>query len=135
VGVNTAVAGLGLGLAGPVNPTTLPIVSALMRGGRLPRAVLRLPRGGRAPPPPPAPPPRPRGRRAGARAAGGRRAPARGGPPAGDLLLDVDGQPVAAVGALQRLMVTDVIDRAIAIRVGRRGELLSLSATPVELAS
>jgi len=52
-----------------------------------------------------------------------------------DLILDVDGQPVAGVGDLQRLMVSDVIDRAVAVRVGRGGELLSLSATPVELAA
>src|SRR5262249_18557551 len=42
VGVNTAVAGLGLGLAVPINATTLRIVSALMREGRFRRAFLGI---------------------------------------------------------------------------------------------
>src|ERR1700743_2333112 len=40
VGINTAVAGAGLGLAVPVNATTRRIVSALMRDGRVRRASL-----------------------------------------------------------------------------------------------
>ena len=40
VGINTAVAGTGLGLAVPVNATTRRIVSALMRDGRVRRAYL-----------------------------------------------------------------------------------------------
>src|SRR6202042_932085 len=42
VGINTAVAGIGLGLAVPVNDTTRPIISALMRDGRVRRAYLGL---------------------------------------------------------------------------------------------
>src|ERR1700761_1977674 len=42
VGINTAVAGVGLGLAVPVNATTRRIVSALMRDGRVRRAYLGL---------------------------------------------------------------------------------------------
>ena len=42
VGINTAVAGVGLGLAVPVNSTTRRIVSALMRDGRVRRAYLGL---------------------------------------------------------------------------------------------
>jgi S1-C subfamily serine protease len=42
VGINTAVAGNGLGLAIPVNPTTLQIVATLMTDGRVRRAYLGL---------------------------------------------------------------------------------------------
>src|SRR5438309_900163 len=40
VGINTAVAGVGLGLAVPINPTTRGIVAALMNEGRVRRAYL-----------------------------------------------------------------------------------------------
>ncbi len=40
VGINTAVAGIGLGLAVPVNATTRRIIAALMRDGRVRRAYL-----------------------------------------------------------------------------------------------
>src|SRR6202453_5071527 len=40
VGINTAVAGIGLGLAVPVNSTTRRIISALMADGRVRRAYL-----------------------------------------------------------------------------------------------
>jgi S1-C subfamily serine protease len=42
VGINTAVAGVGLGMAVPVNDTTRRIISALMRDGRVRRAYLGL---------------------------------------------------------------------------------------------
>jgi len=42
VGINTAVAGVGLGLAVPINDTTRRIISALMRDGRVRRAYLGL---------------------------------------------------------------------------------------------
>src|SRR6266581_4084386 len=42
VGINTAVAGIGLGLAVPVNATTRRIIAALMRDGRVRRAYLGL---------------------------------------------------------------------------------------------
>src|SRR6202042_402608 len=42
VGVNTAVAGVGLGLAVPINATTRKIIAALMRDGRVRRAYLGL---------------------------------------------------------------------------------------------
>src|SRR2546428_8787002 len=50
VGVNTAVAGMGLGLAVPINKTTQAILSALMRNGRVRRAFLGI-AGGNKPPP------------------------------------------------------------------------------------
>src|SRR3954466_7470214 len=51
VGINTAVAGVGLGLAVPVNEATQRIVAALMRDGRVRRAYLGI-GGGMRPLPP-----------------------------------------------------------------------------------
>ena len=42
VGVNTAVAGIGVGLAVPINETTERIISALMTSGRVRRAWLGI---------------------------------------------------------------------------------------------
>ena len=51
VGVNTAVAGIGLGLAVPVNATTRRIIAALMRDGRFRRAFIGIAGGSRPLPP------------------------------------------------------------------------------------
>src|ERR687887_2514800 len=51
VGINTAVAGVGLGLAVPVNETTRRIVASLMSDGRVRRAYLGLAGGVRPLPP------------------------------------------------------------------------------------
>jgi S1-C subfamily serine protease len=132
VGVNTAVAGIGLGLAVPVNATTRRIVAALMSEGRFRRAYLGI-AGGRRPLPP----------RAADRA--GRRVgvevvevvpgspAAQAGLRQEDLIIDVDGAPVEQAGDLQRLMISEVIGRQVTIRVVRNGELLELSASPEEL--
>ena len=63
VGVNTAVAGVGLGLAVPINDATRKVIGALMTEGRVRRAYLGI-AGGPRPLPPQA-----RGRRFGARPA------------------------------------------------------------------
>src|SRR5215470_1259795 len=52
VGVNTAVAGVGVGLAVPINDTTRQIITTLMRSGRVRRAWLGV-AGAQAPLPPP----------------------------------------------------------------------------------
>jgi S1-C subfamily serine protease len=134
VGVNTAVAGVGLGLAVPIDETTLRIVSALMREGRFRRAYLGIAGGHR-----PLPPTVAVG--LGQRAAIEVTEVVAGSPAAGaglraqDLILDVDGKTVEGVGDLQRLMVADAIDRPLAIRVRRGNEVLTLTARPVELGS
>ena len=110
VGINTAVAGVGLGMAVPVNTTTRRIVSTLMRDGRVRRAYLGLV----TVPAPLAAPWRERiGRASGLRVAevvaGG---PAdRAGLRSGDLLLSAAGNPVAAAQDLQRLMFAEAIGR------------------------
>jgi S1-C subfamily serine protease len=134
VGVNTAVAGIGLGLAIPINSTTRRIIAALMREGRFRRAFLGI-AGGRRPLPP-------RVARALGRDAGlevvevvPRSPAAKAGLRREDLVVDVDGIPVADAGDLQRLMATDAIGRPLRIRVFRGGELLELTVVPVELES
>src|SRR3989442_415213 len=51
VGINTAVAGVGLGLAVPINTATRRIIAALMTEGRFRRAYLGIGGGTRPPPP------------------------------------------------------------------------------------
>jgi S1-C subfamily serine protease len=132
VGVNTAVAGVGLGLAVPINTTTLQIVSALIREGRVRRAYLGL-AGGRWPLPPLVA--RSLDRRAGiavAEVVEGSPA-ARAGLRRGDLILDVDGVAVQDASDLQRLMGADAINRPIALRLWRDGAIVQAIATPVEM--
>jgi S1-C subfamily serine protease len=132
VGINTAVAGVGLGLAVPINATTRRIVSALMHEGRVRRAYL----GVVVAPSPVAPPWRDRlGRATGLRVAsvvaGG---PAdRAGLRAGDLLLSVGRGSVATAQDLQRLMFAEAIGKSMPITVMRNGALVDVIVTPTEL--
>jgi serine protease Do len=132
VGINTAVAGVGLGLAVPVNAATLEIVGALMTEDRFRRAYLGI--GGGARPLPPRL----------AREVGRRDcvevvqvvddAPAdRAGLRPGDLIVALDGRPVESVGDLQRSMVTGLIGRAVTVTVGRDDSVLELRLVPAEL--
>src|SRR5947209_3040706 len=132
IGVNTAVAGVGLGLAVPVNPVTQQILSSLMRTGRVRRAYLGI-AGGKRPLPPE------HAARFGRKAAiqvaevvAGSPA-AKAGLRAGDLILDIDGGSATEAGDLQRLMLGDVIGRALPVRVLRADQVEELTATPVEL--
>ncbi len=133
VGINTAVAGVGLGLAVPINRTTGRILTTLMREGRFRRAYLGI-AGGRRPLPPRLV--QTLGRRAGvevvevvdgspAAGAGLRR---------GDVIVELGGEPVEGVGDLQRLMAAELIGRSVPVRVLRGGETISVAATPSELA-
>jgi len=132
VGVNTAVAGVGLGLAVPINATTRHIVAALMSEGRFRRAYLGI-AGGRRPLPP-------RAADALDRRFGVEIVQVVEGSPAAaadlrqeDLIVDVDGTPVQQPGDLQRLMITERIGREIVVRIFRNGEILEKTATLVEL--
>jgi S1-C subfamily serine protease len=56
-----------------------------------------------------------------------------GGVRAGDLILDVDGQPIEGVADLQRRLGADAIGRQIDVRIARGDRLLDLAVTPGEL--
>jgi S1-C subfamily serine protease len=132
VGVNTAVAGVGLGLAVPVNAATRAIVGALMTEGRFRRAYLGIAGGSRPLPPRLA-------RRLG-RGSGVEVVQVVEGSPAAeaglrpeDLVVELDGSPVADVGDIQRLMVVEKIGAPVPVRVLRSGQELELALVPAEL--
>jgi len=132
VGVNTAVAGIGLGLAVPINDATRKIISALMKEGRVRRAYIGIVGGSR--PLPPKVSSR-LGRDKGievVEVVSGSPA-ARAGLRAEDLILEVDGEPVADVGDLQRLMVAERIGQGVVASVVRDGDSLKLDLIPREL--
>jgi S1-C subfamily serine protease len=132
VGVNTAVAGYGLGLAVPINPTTRQIIAELVGDGRVRRAWL-----GVASVPVPLPP-----------AIAARTGQRRGlrvvevvpGSPAGvagiylgDVIVSAGGQPAQSVQALQRLMLGPAIGTRLPVTVLRRGAFVDVVAVPAEL--
>ena len=132
VGVNTAVAGVGLGLAVPVNEATRRVIGALMSEGRVRRAYIGL-AGGPRPLPPHA-----RGRFADescievVEVVEGSPA-ARAGLRPEDLVVEVDGTPTPRVEDLQRLMVAELIGTSVGVRVLRAGRELELELVPAEL--
>jgi S1-C subfamily serine protease len=132
IGINTAVAGVGLGLAVPINATTRRIIAALLRDGRVRRAYLGVVC---VPAPVPAALRERLGRAEGLRVAevvpGG--PAARAGLRMGDLLLSAGGSPVTKAQDLQRLMFSDAIGRPLAITVMRNGALVDVIAEPSEL--
>jgi len=133
VGINTAVAGVGLGLAVPVNAATRAIVGALMTEGRFRRAYLGIAGGSRPLPPRVA---RRLGRDSGVEVVqvAGDSPAATAGLRAEDLIVELDGQPVTDVADIQRLMVVEKIGEPVALRVLREGRELELSLVPAELA-
>jgi S1-C subfamily serine protease len=134
VGVNTAMAGIGLGLAIPIGDATRRIIAALLHDGRVRRAWLGI-AGARRPLPPRV------ARRLGQAAGIGVEEIVAASPAAaaglrsGDLILEVDGHVVQDSGDLQPLMLDEAIGRSMQIRVLRLGELTVLSAVPGELAA
>ena len=132
VGINTAVAGWGLGLAVPVNATSRRIVDTLLRDGRVRRAYLGLVST-------PAPLPASLAERTGRQRAlrivdvvpG---APAdRAGLKAGDLVLEAGRRPVADAQSLQRLLFDEAIGRPLPMTVSRRGAMVDVITLPTEL--
>ena len=133
VGINTAVAGVGLGLAVPVNAATRAIVGALMTEGRFRRAYLGIAGGSRPLPPRVA---RRLGRDSGVEVVqvAGDSPAAAAGLRAEDLIVELDGEQVTDVADIQRLMVVEKIGEPVALRVLREGRELELSLVPAELA-
>jgi serine protease Do len=132
IGINTAVAGVGLGLAVPINAATRQIVAALMRDGRVRRAYIGIAGGPRPLPPH-------------ARVKLGRvsgievievapDSPAqRAGLRAEDLIVELDGIEIERVDDIQRLMTHEVIGRRVTMNVLRGDRWLDLEVSPVEL--
>jgi S1-C subfamily serine protease len=132
VGINTAVAGVGLGLAVPVNATTNRIIYSLLHDGRVRRAYLGLVTS-------PAPLPRAWTDRSGQKRALRvievvEHSPAEvSGLRRGDLILAVGGTPLADAQSLQRRLLDDAIGTRIEITVLRNGALVDAVAEPTEL--
>ena len=133
VGISTAVAGIGLGLAVPINATTRRIIHALMHDGRVRRAYLGLVSSPAALAP------------GQAERFGQRRAlrvveavenspAALSGLHAGDLVLAVDGIPLGDAQSLQKRLFTEAIGQRMEITVLRNGALVDAVVVPTELA-
>ena len=132
VGINTAVAGVGLGLAVPINATTRRIIGALMRDGRFVRAYIGIAGGSRPLPPKLA---RELGRKAGVEVVEvveGSPA-AKAGLRPEDLIVSVGGTDVEGADDLQRLMAGELIGERIDALVIRDGRALTVELVPVEL--
>jgi S1-C subfamily serine protease len=132
VGVNTAVAGVGLGLAVPVNAATRSIIASLINEGRVRRAYLGIAGGPRPLPPR-------------ARAQFGERSavevvevvdgsPAdRAGVRAEDVIVELDGLPIESAADLQRAMVAEAIGKPVTLLALRGAEVVELELVPAEL--
>jgi S1-C subfamily serine protease len=132
VGINTAVAGIGLGLAVPINDATRRIISSLMNEGRVRRAYIGIVGGSRPLPPRIAAQlDREKGIEVVEVVAD---SPAgRAGLRAEDLIVAVAGEPVGDVGDLQRLMVAERIGQGVEVEAFRDGSFLKLNLIPREL--
>jgi S1-C subfamily serine protease len=132
VGINTAVAGVGLGLAVPVDTATRKIVGALMTDGRYRRAWIGIAGGPRPLPP--------RlasliGRRGGVEIVEvvADSPASRAGLRAEDLIVAIDGTATEGVDDLMRVMTGDLIGAAVQLDVIREGLRRSVDVVPVEL--
>ncbi|MGI5126153.1 S1C family serine protease [Pseudonocardia sp. CA-107938] len=132
VGINTAVAGVGLGLAVPVNATTRRILAALLADGRVRRAYLGVIG---TPAPVPASVAEKYGRTEGLRLAeviSGSPA-AQAGLRAGDLVLDVGRRQVRDAQGVQAQLFGDAIGVPLPVTVLRNGAMVDVVAVPTEL--
>ena len=132
VGINTAVAGVGLGLAVPINATSRRIIASLLKDGRVRRAYLGLVN-------------TPIQLQPSAVVRTGRRegllvvevlpdSPAeRAGLRAGDILLKVGQMYVSNAESLQKLLFAEAIGEPLDLAVLRDGSDLRLVAVPAEM--
>ena len=132
VGINTAVAGVGLGMAVPINATTHRIIYALMHDGRVRRAYLGLVST-------PARLTPAQAERYGQRGAlrvvevVERSPAAQSGLLAGDLVLAIDGAPLGDAQSLQKRLFTEAIGQRMEVTVIRNGALVDAVVLPSEL--
>jgi S1-C subfamily serine protease len=132
VGINTAVAGVGLGLAVPINTATRQIIAALMTEGRFRRAYLGIAGGPRPLPPKLA---RRLGRTSGVEVV----QVVEGGPAAHaglrpeDLIVALDGAAIEGMDDLQRVVVNELIGRSVRATILREGRELDVELVPAEL--
>ena len=133
VGVSTAVAGVGLGLAVPVNESTHRIIAALMTTGRVRRAWLGI-AGAHilVPPAVAAKIGTSNGLQIASVVAGSPAAEA--GLRRGDIVVSADRRNIVTATAIQKLMVEDAIARRIEMTVWRNGALVDVIVVPRELA-
>jgi S1-C subfamily serine protease len=134
VGINTAVAGVGLGLAVPINEATRKVIGALMTEGRYRRAWIGIAGGPRPLPP-------------GLATALEQRSgvevvevvadspAARAGLRAEDLVVAVNGSRIEGVDDLLREVSGDLIGSRVHLDLVREGQKLGLDVVPIELAS
>jgi S1-C subfamily serine protease len=132
VGINTAVAGIGLGLAVPIDASTRRILESLIVDGRVRRAFLGIVGGTR-----------PLGDALATRLGRQRglevvqvmdpSPAAAAGLRVGDVVVELDGNPIEGVADLQRRLIGDAVGRLVDVRVERGGKLRSMSISPVEL--
>ena len=52
---------------------------------------------------------------------------------AGDLIVSIDGRPIAGVGDLQRSLVGDLVGRPVEVTLERDGTMAEIVLTPAEL--
>src|SRR5689334_4648213 len=130
VGINTAVAGVGLGLAVPINTATRRIVAALTTEGRFRRAYLGIAGGSRPLPPRVA---ALLGRESGVEVVEvvEESPAARAGLRPEDLIVELNGAPVQTVDDIQKLMVGELIGAQVHARVLREGSERELDLVPV----
>jgi S1-C subfamily serine protease len=132
VGINTAVAGIGLGLAVPMNDTTRHILSELMTNGRVRRAWLGLGSATIALPPVQA---ERLGQETGLRVVEvvpGSPA-ARAGIRIGDVVISANGTKVYTAQALQKLMLSLRAGSRLGVTLIRNGALVDVVASLSEL--
>jgi S1-C subfamily serine protease len=132
IGINTAVAGFGLGLAVPINSTTRRIIDTLMVEGRVRRAYLGVVGV-------PAPLPDDVAERTGQRAGLRVIEVVTGGPAheaglrKGDLILTVSREQIHDAQGIQRKLFAEVIGTDLAVTVLRNGAMVDVYARPIEL--
>ncbi len=132
VGINTAVAGVGLGLAVPIDAGTRRIVTQLIEHGRMRRAYLGIVGGPRPLPTAVAASlSRPRGLEV-VQLLDDSPA-ARAGIRPGDVIVELGGRAVEGVGDLQRILDGDLVGQRVPVRLARGEALLGVDVQPVEL--